>query len=60
MAAPGIHDIFDLNLIYNQKYTYSLPRNVLEDYLSGKGFDNLEGYSTEELGRLKEDISEIF
>lgn len=38
----------DLNLIYNEKFTFSLPRKTLEDQLSGVAFDNKVPYTEEE------------
>jgi hypothetical protein len=42
---PAIHQICDLERIYNDSYAYSLPRAVLEGFLSGESFDNQEKYS---------------
>lgn len=60
--APTTSNIFDLNLIYDKagEFEYSLPRNVLEEFLSGKAFGRKEFYSNEELSLLIEDITELF
>lgn len=52
-------DVCDLNRIYNKEFEYSLPRTVLEGFLSGKAFDNPNKYSAEELQNLKTDIREL-
>ena len=54
------YDVCDTSLIYNEEYVYSLPKPVLESFFSGNAFDYLKGYSTEESGRLCDDIREIF
>lgn len=53
-------DICDLTRIYNDQYQYFLPKDILENYLSGKAFDNLTAYSPEELQKLKTDIEIIY
>lgn len=53
-------NICDLDLIYNTGYAYSLPKNILEGFLSGKSFDNPDFYTKEELNKLKEDIDDLF
>lgn len=53
-------DISDLNLIYNENYRYSLPRPILESFLSGIAFDNPELYTSEEAEKLKDDINELY
>ena len=53
-------DVCDLEQIYNSEYTYSLPRAILESFLSGKAFDHKEKYSAEELENLYEDIRDIY
>ncbi len=55
-------DILDLNHIYdiNGGYAYSLPKTILESYISGKAFDNKEAYSAEESEKLKTDITDIY
>jgi hypothetical protein len=54
MASSVSHDVCELNLIYNKGsgYEYSLPRGILEGFLSGKAFD--------EALRLRADIHEIY
>jgi len=55
-------DICNLDHIYNTSdgFEYSLPRPLLEEYLSGIAFDNKEVYSEQESQNLREDIEEIF
>lgn len=53
-------DVCDLNLIYNESYQYSLPKKILESYLSGKAFDNPTVYTCEESQRLHNDINELY
>ncbi|MBA2367829.1 MAG: zeta toxin family protein [Candidatus Protochlamydia sp.] len=50
----------NLDLIYNSVYKYSLPKNVLEGFLSGKAFDNKENYTEEESENLSKDINELY
>jgi len=54
------YDVCQLDLIYNNNYEYSLPRNILASYLSGKAFDHPEDYSDLEAANLRDDIREIF
>lgn len=54
------YDICNSNLIYNSEFNYSLPKSILESYLSGKAFDNPEFYTQDESKRLHEDIHDIF
>jgi hypothetical protein len=58
----NLDNVCDLNLIYDKSsgYEYSLPRNVLESFLSGKAFDHPFLYSEEEKRNLLEDIKELF
>ena len=61
MAAAASHiDIFDLSRIYNKEFSYSLPQEVLEKYLSGKAFDASKEYTAEEAFRIKEDVQQLF
>lgn len=55
-------NICDLNLLYDEEggFEYSLPRNILEGFLSGKAFDNPNPYTSEELSKLFEDINGLF
>lgn len=55
-------DVCDVNRVYDNAggFEYSLPRNVVEGFLSGKAFDNPEVYSAEEAERLHADINEIY
>lgn len=60
MSNPVIHDICDLDRIYNSEYQYSLPRNLLESFLSGKAFDQKEKYSETESEKLRNDIQALY
>jgi len=55
-------NVCDTSLIYDKDggYEYSLPKGVLESFLSGKAFDNPTAYTEEESIRLRADINEIF
>ncbi|CCB85918.1 unknown protein [Parachlamydia acanthamoebae UV-7] len=55
-------DACDLNLIYPTEtgYEYSLPKNILESFLSGKAFDHSEEYSKEESRNLRDDINALY
>lgn len=56
------YNVCDLSLIYNKDsgYEYSLPKSVLESFISGKAFDNPVVYSEEESKNLKDDIRYIY
>lgn len=56
------YDVCDRNLIYDKAggYEYSLPKHVLESFLSGKAFDNPDLYSEEESVKLHDDINKLF
>lgn len=56
------YDICNLDLIYSKEsgYTYSLPRPILESFLSGKAFDNPEPYSEHELAQIRADINRLY
>lgn len=60
MSSPVSSDVCNLNLIYNDDYQYSLPRGVLEGFLSGKAFDHPKVYTQEESERLRSDINEVY
>ncbi|HEY5234595.1 MAG TPA: zeta toxin family protein [Rhabdochlamydiaceae bacterium] len=55
-------DVCDVNRVYDKAggFEYSVPRNMVEGFLSGKAFDNPEVYSGEEAERLHADINEIY
>jgi predicted ABC-type ATPase len=58
-----LSDLFNLSNIYSsnpQKFSYSLPRSILESFLSGKAFDHKKEYTSEELELLKKDIIAIY
>lgn len=60
-AAPiDVESVCDLDQIYNDYYAYSLPREVLESFISGRAFDHPGAYTLEEAVRLREDICEIY
>lgn len=56
----GPNNICDLNQIYNDQYSFSLPRADLEKQLSGVAFDHKTPYTQEELEALSADINEIY
>lgn len=62
MSDLTFYNVCDTCLIYDTVggFEYSLPKGVLESFLSGKAFDNPEPYTEEESIRLQEDINEIF
>ncbi len=62
MSFLAPYDVCDTDLIYDKVggFEYSLPKEVLESFLSGKAFDHPKAYTEEESARLKEDINEIF
>lgn len=60
MSSVATQDICHLDLIYNSSYQYSLPRKLLESFLSGHAFDHPNEYTPEELDRLKNDINELY
>lgn len=54
--------LFDLDLIYSpdpRGFKYSLPRPLLESYLSGNSFDHQRKYTEEESRNLRADIQAI-
>jgi hypothetical protein len=53
-------DVLNTDQIYTDTYQYSLPKNVLESFLSGKAFDHHQPYTEEESARLEADIRTIF
>ena len=60
------YSVCNLDLIYNKDFEYSLPRNLLEKFLSGIGFVNKpeeiekSRYSEEEGIKLRADINALF
>ena len=56
---PASYDVCDSSRIYNAQYNYSLPKNILEGFLSGKAFDNKIEYTTDESARLRKDINAL-
>ncbi len=53
-------DVCAVDSIYGNGFEYSLPKDVLEGFLSGKAFDNCDEYTADESQRLREDIREIY
>jgi predicted ABC-type ATPase len=53
-------NVCDLNAIYGSTYSYSLPRGVMESFLSGKAFDHPNVYTAEESEALAVDIQAIY
>lgn len=53
-------DICNFDLIYNDKYQYSLPKGILQSFLSGKSFGRTETYSATESWELNQEINEIY
>lgn len=54
------YNICNLDRIYNAKYEYSLPKKVLESFISGKAFDHPREYSLIEQKDLQKDILDIY
>lgn len=53
-------DIYNLDRIYCTEYHYSLPKKVLEGFMSGKAFDYPKPYTDEEAAKLQADIANIY
>ena len=53
-------NVCDLSQIYNSSYSYSFPKPLLENFLSGGGFDNLTRYTPDEVKNLESDINDLF
>jgi hypothetical protein len=53
-------DVCDLDSIYNSTYSYSLPKGVLQGFLSGKAFDHPMEYTSDEAEKLNADINQLF
>ncbi len=62
MSGATRFDVCDVGRIYDRAggFEYSLPRNIVEGFLSGKAFDNPDVYSRKEAERLHADINEIY
>ena len=58
VTAPA--DAWNLDSIYNENYSYSLPRNVLETWIKGGGFGGESLYTKEEQARVFADATDIF
>lgn len=52
--------IFNLDAIYNESYSYQLPKPVLKAFINGKAFDHPEFYTFEESEKVRADIEDIF
>ena len=52
--------IGNLDLIYNNEYSFSLPRNVLETYIFGTAFENKEAYTLDEIKKTEADTTDLF
>ena len=59
-SSSASYDVCDLDAIYNSTYSYSLPKGVLQDFLSGKAFDYPTVYTSDEAAKLNADINELF
>ena len=53
------YDVCDTSRIYNSDYNFSLPKPMLEGWLSGKAFDNRSTYTPEEADKLRADINDL-
>ncbi|MEM1282744.1 MAG: zeta toxin family protein [Chlamydiota bacterium] len=53
-------DVCDLDAIYNSTYSYSLPKGVLQGFLSGKAFHYPTEYTSSEAKSLNKDINDLF
>lgn len=60
MSISSPTNICDFNSIDNNKFQYSLPKSLLEEFLSGKTLDNLEIYTNEESEQLQNDINDLY
>ncbi|MDN3506654.1 MAG: zeta toxin family protein [Simkaniaceae bacterium] len=58
MAASAT--IMNLGDIYNDLYSYSLPKHVLEGFLDGQAFDRTVSHTPDEAQRLHRDIDAIY
>ena len=57
---PAVHQVCNIDLLYGDEYSYSLPREALETFLSGKAFDNKELYTEEETRLMWQDITDLY
>jgi predicted ABC-type ATPase len=62
MANITPYSVCNTDHIYDEYggYEYSLPKGVLESFLSGKAFDHPKVYTDEESSRLHDDINELY
>ncbi|GAB4228545.1 MAG: hypothetical protein Tsb0021_05980 [Chlamydiales bacterium] len=54
-----IYDLFHLETIYNEKFNYFLPSNLLVNYLNGTEFGRITPYTENELQQLQEEYAGI-
>lgn len=50
----------NIDRLYRDGFSYSLPEKILAGFLSGKAFDNPEVYSADEAARLESDINDLY
>jgi len=55
--AEASDNICDLSRIYSEKFNYSLPRTVLEGFISGNAIDNKKTYTPKEAAKLAKNIN---
>ncbi len=53
-------NICNLDTIYSGDFSYSVPRPMMEGFLSGVAFDNKVPYTEEEKNQLARDISSLY
>lgn len=53
-------DVCNFSEIYDSSYSYSFPEGALRNLLDGKGFDNPDPYTPDEIEKLKADINHLF
>lgn len=49
-------DLMDLDYIYNQEFSFSLPRSFLESYISGSAFGGKKMYTIEDKEKIAIDL----
>lgn len=60
VSTDASYNVCDIKHIYDEDFEYSLPKSVLQSFLSGRAFDHPRVYTAEESTRLREDINAIF
>lgn len=53
-------NICNLDLMYNADFQFSLPRVVIESFISGNAFDYKKNYTAQELADESQDINDLF